>query len=161
MPQLQKSSDNDSSASHSPRSFHKIPADGASLQSQNSEEVSLDLRREAEGSSNNNSPPTSVIQGVGEDPKNVWELSSNQNPAYDWIRGSFDRASDQGQRRKWGLPSSGQEFNVSDDLLRKLSASKDPKDKTIIPYDVLLEDLSQAKRQLLELHNLVSSCKQN
>ena len=171
LPQLQKSSDNDSSSSHSPRSFHKIPADGASLQSQNSEErgeISLDLRREVEGSSNNNSPPTSVIQGVGEEQQNVWELTgkpqSNQNPAYDWLRGSFDRSSDNsaGQRRKWGLPSPlGHEFNVSDDLLRKLSASKDPKDKTIIPYDVLLEDLSQAKRQLLELHNLVSSCKQN
>ena len=168
LPQLQKSSDNDSTASHSPRSFHKIPADGASLQSQNSEtggaEISLDLRREAEGSSNNNSPPTSVIQGVGEDPQNVWELAKpNQNPAYDWIRGSFDRSSDNG-RRKWSLPSPvtaiGQEFNISDDLLKKMSASKDPKDK-IIPYDVLLEDLSQAKRQLLELHNLVSSCKQN
>ena len=159
LPQLQKS-DNDSSASVSPRSFHKIPADGASLQSQNSEEVSLDMRREAEGSSNNNSPPTSVIQGVGEpDPQSVWEMSS-KNPAYDWIRGSFDRSSDNGrQRQKWG--GHGQEFNISDDLLRKLSASKDPKDKTIIPYDVLLEDLSQAKRQLLELHNLVSSCKQN
>ena len=49
----------------------------------------------------------------------------------------------------------GQEFNISDDLLKKMSASKEPKDKNI-PYDVLLEDLSQAKRQLLELHNLVS-----
>ena len=50
----------------------------------------------------------------------------------------------------------GTEYNVSDELLKKMSASKDPKDK-IIPYDVLLEDLSQAKRQLVELHNLVSS----
>ena len=158
LPQLQKSDNESSSASVSPRSFHKIPADGASLQSQNSEEVSLDMRPVAEGSSNNNSPPTSVIQGVEcGDPQSVWELS-NKNPAYDWIRGSFDRSSDNGrQRQKWPGGHLGQEFNISDDLLRKLSASKDPKDKTIIPYDVLLEDLSQAKRQLLELHNLVSS----
>ena len=155
-------SDGDSSAPQSPRSFHKIPPDGASLQSQNSgQEMSLDCRREAEGSSNNNSPPTSVIQGLSEDPaQNVWELAkSNTNPAYDWVRGSFDRSEDSG-RRKWGLPSPvsgvGTEFNVSDELLKKMSASKDPKDK-IIPYDVLLEDLSQAKRQLVELHNLVSS----
>ena len=155
-------SDGDSSAPQSPRSFHKIPPDGASLQSQNSgQEMSLDCRREAEGSSNNNSPPTSVIQGLGEDQaQNVWELAkTNTNPAYDWVRGSFDRSEDSG-RRKWGLPSPvtgvGQEYNVSDELLKKMSASKDPKDK-IIPYDVLLEDLSQAKRQLVELHNLVSS----
>ena len=161
-----KSSDGESSAPQSPQSFHKIPPDGASLQSQNSgQEMSLDCRREAEGSSNNNSPPTSVIQGLGEEAaQNVWELAksnnnNNPNPAYDWVRGSFDRSSDSG-RRKWGLPSAvtgiGHEFNVSDELLKKISASKDPKDK-IIPYDVLLEDLSQAKRQLLELHNLVSS----
>ena len=165
-------SDGDSSVPHSPRSFHKIPPDGASLQSHNSEtghEISLDCRREAEGSSNNNSPPTSVIQGIGEESQNVWELAKpNQNPAYDWVRGSFDRASDNGggntTRRKWGLPSPvttiGQDFNISDELLKKMSTSKDPKDK-IIPYDVLLEDLSQAKRQLLELHNLVSSRQQN
>ena len=52
------------------------------------------------------------------------------------------------------MTSVGQDYNVSDDLLKKMTASKDPKDKNI-PYDVLLEDLSQAKRQLLELHNLV------
>merc|ERR1719333_615065 len=88
-------SDGDSSAPQSPRSFHKIPPDGASLQSQNSgQEMSLDCRREAEGSSNNNSPPTSVIQGLGEDQtQNVWELAkTNTNPAYDWLRGSFDRS---------------------------------------------------------------------
>ena len=159
-----KSSEGDSSAPQSPPSFHKIPPDGASLQSQNSgQEMSLDCRREAEGSSNNNSPPTSVIQGLGEEAaQNVWELAktnNNPNPAYDWVRGSFGRSSESG-RRKWGLPSAvtgvGHEYNVSDELLKKISASKDPKDK-IIPYDVLLEDLSQAKRQLLELHNLVSS----
>ena len=159
----QKSDGDTSSSSQSPRSFHKIPPDGASLQSQNSEnnrdDISLDCRREAEGSSNNNSPPTSVIQGVGEEAQAIWELAKpNQNPAYDWVRGSFERSSDSG-RRKWGLPSPvtnvGQDFHVSDDLLKKLSSTKEPKDK-IIPYDVLLEDLSQAKRQLLELHNLVS-----
>ena len=177
LPATQKS-DGDSSASggsagHSPRSFHKIPADGASLQSAGSEGaevLGLDCRREAEGSSTHNSPPTSVIQGEQLDQAAVWELGgkANQNPAYDWIRGSFDRSSDTG-RRKWGLPSPvtaiGQEFNISDDLLKKMSASKEPKDKNI-PYDVLLEDLSQAKRQLLELHNLVSGdlsrvCQQN
>ena len=67
---LAKSDAGDSSVPHSPRSFHKIPPDGASLQSHNSEtghgEMSLDCRREAEGSSANNSPPTSVIQGIGD-----------------------------------------------------------------------------------------------
>lgn len=48
----------------------------------------------------------------------------------------------------------GQDYNVSDEVIKKMASSKDPKDKNI-PYDVLLEDLSQAKRQLLELHNLV------
>ena len=152
-------SDGDSSVPPSPRIFHKIPPDGASLQSHNSEgnEINLDCRGEVEGSSNNNSPPTSVIQGLSEDGQNVWEVSK-QNPAYDWVRGTFDRSSDSG-RRKWGLPSPvtsvGTEYNINDDLIKKVSTSKDQKDK-IVPYDVLLEDLSQAKRQLLELHNLVS-----
>jgi len=150
-------SDGDSSVPPSPRIFHKIPPDGASLQSHNSEgnEINLDCRGEVEGSSNNNSPPTSVIQGLSEDGQNVWEVSK-QNPAYDWVRGTFDRSSDSG-RRKWGLPSPvtsvGTEYNINDDLIKKVSTAKDQKDK-IVPYDVLLEDLSQAKRQLLELHNL-------
>ena len=152
-------SDGDSSVPPSPRIFHKIPPDGASLQSHNSEgnEINLDCRGEVEGSSNNNSPPTSVIQGLSEDGQNVWEVSK-QNPAYDWVRGTFDRSSDSG-RRKVGLPSPvtsvGTEYNINDDLIKKVSTAKDQKDK-IVPYDVLLEDLSQAKRQLLELHNLVS-----
>ena len=152
-------SDGDSSVPPSPRIFHKIPPDGASLQSHNSEgnEINLDCRGEVEGSSNNNSPPTSVIQGLSEDGQNVWEVSK-QNPAYDWVRGTFDRSSDSG-RRKWGLPSPvtsvGTEYNINDDLIKKAGPTKDQKDK-IVPYDVLLEDLSQAKRQLLELHNLVS-----
>lgn len=88
----QKHSEDSSSASQSPRSFHKIPPDGASLQSHNSEgardDMMMDCRREAEGSSNNNSPPTSVIQGLGDN--NVWELAKpqqQQNPAYDWVSG--------------------------------------------------------------------------
>ncbi len=42
---------------------------------------SSDSRGEVEGSSDNNSPPTSVIQGLGAD-------VASGNPALDWIRGS-------------------------------------------------------------------------
>ena len=156
-------SEGEGSLPASPRILHKIPADGASLQSQGEEGAEpvpgLDCRGEVEGSSNNNSPPTSVIQGLpGEDGAAVWELNkTNPNPAYDWVRGSFDRSSDSG-RRKWGLPSPvtavGTEYNTQDK--KAVPADKEHAEK-IVPYDVLLEDLSQAKRQLLELHNLVSS----
>merc|ERR1719266_2764723 len=49
-----------------PTLAHKIPADGASLQSQASgNSLPLDCRGEVEGSSTNNSPPTSVIGQPG------------------------------------------------------------------------------------------------
>jgi len=131
---------------------HKIPADGASLQSQASgNSLPLDCRGEVEGSSTNNSPPTSVIgqPGVVEGESAVWELGREKNPAYEWVRGTWDQKEESRARRKWGLPSPvtcppGEE-GVS------LKGEKQ------VPYEVLLEDLSQAKRQLLELHSLVSS----
>ena len=130
---------------------HKIPADGASLQSQASgNSLPLDCRGEVEGSSTNNSPPTSVIgqPGVVEG-EAVWELGREKNPAYEWVRGTWDQKEESRARRKWGLPSPvtcppGEE-GVS------LKGEKP------VPYEVLLEDLSQAKRQLLELHSLVST----
>ena len=130
---------------------HKIPADGASLQSQASgNSLPLDCRGEVEGSSTNNSPPTSVIgqPGVVEG-EGVWELGREKNPAYEWVRGTWDQKEESRARRKWGLPSPvtcppGEEgVNL--------------KGEKQVPYEVLLEDLSQAKRQLLELHSLVST----
>merc|ERR1719382_86233 len=127
---------------------HKIPADGASLQSQASgNSLPLDCRGEVEGSSTNNSPPTSVIgqPGVVEG-EGVWELGREKNPAYEWVRGTWDQKEESRARRKWGLPSPvtcppGEEgVNL--------------KGEKPVPYEVLLEDLSQAKRQLLELHSL-------
>ena len=131
---------------------HKIPADGASLQSQASgNSLPLDCRGEVEGSSTNNSPPISVIgqPGVVEGDPAVWEIGREKNPAYEWVRGTWDQKEESRARRKWGLPSPvtcppGEE-GVS------LKGEKQ------VPYEVLLEDLSQAKRQLLELHSLVSS----
>ena len=106
------------------------PGDGASLQSQE--------RGEVEGSSAQNSPPTSVIAGVGEG----WEG--------EWGRGGSWEQKEEGRavaRRKWGLPSPVTCPGTGEEGVEE--------DKSV-PYEVLLEDLSQAKRQLLELHSLVS-----
>ena len=130
---------------------HKIPADGASLQSQASgNSLPLDCRGEVEGSSTNNSPPTSVIgqPGVVEGEGNVWELGQEKrNPAYEWVRGTWDQKEESRARRKWGLPSP----------VTCPPGEENLKGEKQVPYEVLLEDLSQAKRQLLELHNLVSA----
>ena len=87
--------------------------------------------------------------GVVEGDPAVWEIGREKNPAYEWVRGTWDQKEESRARRKWGLPSPvtcppGEE-GVS------LKGEKQ------VPYEVLLEDLSQAKRQLLELHSLVSS----
>ena len=51
---------------------------------------SLDSRGEVEGSSDNNSPPTSVIQGKSNNPQtDLWD-QQRKNPAYDWLRGAFN-----------------------------------------------------------------------
>ena len=128
---------------------HKIPPDGASLQSQASG-VSLPLacRGEVEGSSTNNSPPTSVIgQSANQGAETVWDLGREKNPAYEWVRGTWDQKEEGRGRRKWGLPSP---------VTCPPSGEEGGKGEKAVPYEVLLEDLSQAKRQLLELHNLVS-----
>ncbi len=36
------------------------------------------------------------------------------------------------------------------------NSSSNSNNKSSVPYEILLKDLTQAKRQLLELHNLVS-----
>ena len=134
-----------------PTLAHKIPADGASLQSQASgNSLPLDCRGEVEGSSTNNSPPTSVIgqPGVVEG-EGVWELGREKNPAYEWVRGTWDQKEESRARRKWGLPSPVTCPPGEDDVSLK--------GEKAVPYEVLLEDLSQAKRQLLELHSLVSN----
>ena len=87
--------------------------------------------------------------GVVEGDPAVWEIGREKNPAYEWVRGTWDQKEESRARRKWGLPSPvtcppGEE-GVS------LKGEKQ------VPYEVLLEDLSQAKRQLLELHSLVST----
>ncbi len=55
---------------------------------------SSDSRGEVEGSSDNNSPPTSVIQGLGADVGIMGHINNrgnSGNPALDWLRGSsFD-----------------------------------------------------------------------
>ena len=51
---------------------------------------SIDSRGEVEGSSDNNSPPTSVIQGKSNNPQtDLWD-QQRKNPAYDWLRGAFN-----------------------------------------------------------------------
>ena len=116
------------SVPQSPRVSHKIPPDGASLQSENSD---LEQRRDGEGSSDKNSPPTSVVLGQGEIVK-----QEKPNPAYDWVRGSFDQG-----RKAWsGYPGTEIDGGVERN----------------VPYTILLQELNQAKKQLEELYNLVS-----
>lgn len=154
-------SDNDSSVPPSPRNFHKMPPDGASLQSHNSE--TFDSRGEVEGSSNNNSPPASVVQGGNEGIQDA--DTSKGSTTLDWIRGTFERGSDKG-RKKWGSPSPvtsvGPDFLVKPgtsspnkkkpEELDELKSTEEDLNNATIPYNVLLHDLSQAKRQLMELH---------
>ncbi len=112
---------------------------------------SSDSRGEVEGSSDNNSPPTSVIQGKSNNPNQDHYLRNN--PAYDWLKtgflnknGSINPGSIQANIRL-GDGHSGSDSKHSDTMSDQGGN---------IPYDILLQDLTQAKRQLLELHNLVS-----
>ena len=146
-------SDQDNSYPSSPRTHNKLPPDGASLQSHNSE--GCDSRGEVEGSSNNNSPPTSVIQGAGDKTLVHWD-GSKSNPAFEWVNGTFDKISDK-TRRKWGSPSPVTSIGTELNNTARISQGTVETDLSVenhpsIPYDVLLQDLSQAKRQLLELH---------
>ena len=78
----------------------------------------------------------------------MWELGQEKrNPAYEWVRGTWDQKEESRARRKWGLPSP----------VTCPPGEENLKGEKQVPYEVLLEDLSQAKRQLLELHNLVSA----
>ena len=137
----------------------KIPPDGCSLQSHGSTAAqpgqpsppSSDSRGEVEGSSDNNSPPTSVIQGKSNNQTaDLWD-QQRKNPAYDWLRGAFNGKMDeetllsQLRQHRLGDGHSGSDSKHSDTM----------SDQGNVPYDILLQDLTQAKRQLLELHNLV------
>jgi hypothetical protein len=160
------------SAPHSPRlPMKKMPPDGASLQSADSNEeaemmissssTAASRRGEVEGSSDKSSPPTSLVQGVaGSAYHNNHHMQvggdkAAPNPAYEWVRGSFDH----GQRKKWGLPSpiflggggsgpSGGGVGVNEP---EVGAGE-----KAVPYTVLLQELMQAKKQLQELYQLVS-----
>lgn len=183
---------------------------------------SSDTRGEVEGSSDNNSPPTSVIQGCN-------NMDGPWNKAYDWLKSTATATANgngTAAMKKWdshgtmskeflshheelnsdkfhpkyahtgsrnglfdnGFPSLDEEVlylrslrrtgdgnsqsssggkpsdTLSDDVpVLPLIPSQKPmsrgsdKDQTppFLPYDVLLRDLTQAKRQLLELQNLV------
>ena len=141
--------------------------DGCSLQSHGSSAQpsqpsppSSDSRGEVEGSSDNNSPPTSVIQGKTNQVSDPWDQPMRNNPAYDWLRGGFkptavvnggkldeETLMKQLRQQRLGDGHSGSDSKHSDTM----------SDQGNIPYDILLQDLTQAKRQLLELHNLVSA----
>ena len=108
-----------------------------------------------EGSSDNNSPPTSVIQGKSNQSNDLWD-QQRKNPAYDWLRGAFNNGKvdeetllSQLRQQRLGDGHSGSDSKHSDTMSDQGNISN-------IPYDILLQDLTQAKRQLLELHNLVS-----
>ena len=146
--------------------------DGCSLQSNGSSSAqpsqpsppSSDSRGEVEGSSDNNSPPTSVIQGKTnlQSCSDPWDQPLRNNPAYDWLRGGggfkpssitngqqskLDEESlmNQLRQQRLGDGHSGSDSKHSDTM----------SDQGNIPYDILLQDLTQAKRQLFDLRNLV------
>ena len=145
-------------------SIAKLPADGCSLQSHGSAQPSQpsppssDSRGEVEGSSDNNSPPTSVIQGkTNQTSDHPWDPPIRSNPTYDWLRSGFkpngkiddETLLNQLRQQRLGDGHSGSDSKHSDTMSDQGNSN--------IPYDILLQDLTQAKRQLLELHNLVSS----
>ena len=80
--------------------------------------------------------------------------SRTSNPAFDWIRGAY------------GSKGSNEMFRSLEEEVAYLRAQrigdgtscggKDSDSGNNIPYEVLIQDLTQAKRQLLELHSLVS-----
>ena len=146
-------------------SIAKLPADGCSLQSHGSAQPSQpsppssDSRGEVEGSSDNNSPPTSVIQGKTNQTSDPWDPPIRSNPTYDWLRSGFkpngkiddETLLNQLRQQRLGDGHSGSDSKHSDTMSDQGNSN--------IPYDILLQDLTQAKRQLLELHNLVSDLK--
>jgi hypothetical protein len=145
----------------------KMPPDGASLQSSSADSsqedaevvstASVSRRGEVEGSSDKSSPPTSLVQGVAGYHTHQGGISADKavapNPAYEWVRGSFDH----GQRKKWGLPSPiflGGGGSSGTPGMNGGGGGADG-EKTV-PYTVLLQELMQAKKQLQELYQLVS-----
>ena len=111
---------------------HNRQPDGASLQS----ECNSDLeRRDGEGSSDKNSPPTSVVLGVG-----GGELPAGKPSGLDWFRGGGG-----GSSYKWG----------GEEGAGKWGEEGVPGKERNVPYSVLLQELNQAKKQLQELYNLV------
>ena len=140
-----------------------LQSTGSSAQPSQPSPPSSDSRGEVEGSSDNNSPPTSVIQGKTNQSSDPWLDSQplRNNPAYDWLRGGgfkppsnnvngsakLDEESLMSQLRQQRLGDghSGSDSKHSDTM----------SDQGNIPYDILLQDLTQAKRQLFDLRNLV------
>eukprot|EP00093_Oithona_nana_P004197 04197.XXX_42446_46436_1 [CDS] Oithona nana genome sequencing. len=136
---------------------------GCSLQSHGSAQPSQpsppssDSRGEVEGSSDNNSPPTSVIQGKTNQTSDPWDPPIRSNPTYDWLRSGFkpngkiddETLLNQLRQQRLGDGHSGSDSKHSDTMSDQGNSN--------IPYDILLQDLTQAKRQLLELHNLVTN----
>jgi hypothetical protein len=93
----------------------------------------------------------------GTDPNSdPWDnvKSRTSNPAFDWIRGAYGSKS-----------STNQIFRSLEEEVAYLRAQRigdgnssgklSDSDCGNIPYEVLIQDLTQAKRQLLELHSLV------
>lgn len=183
------------SASPNPRGPSAVAAASKAEPSQPSPPSSSGSRGEVEGSSDNNSPPTSVIQGQqaaavctsdeDDKPSPLRRAGAGgNNPALDWLRGStFGGGSGNSgalekDKLKSGLANGFHHPNtLEEDILRSglsragdgnSSSSKQSdsmsdsgggggKSNGHVPYEVLLQDLTQAKRQLLELHNLVSA----
>jgi hypothetical protein len=102
---------------------------------------------------------SNLAQGTDPNPDSWESKSRTSNPAFDWIRGAY------------GSKSSNPMFRSLEDevaFLRtqrigdgnssgKVSDSESGgHGHASIPYEVLLQDLTQAKRQLIELHSLVS-----
>ena len=94
----------------------------------------------------------------GTDPNSdPWDnvKSRTSNPAFDWIRGAYGTKS-----------SSNQMFRSLEEEVAYLRAQRigdgnssgklSDSECGNVPYEVLIQDLTQAKRQLLELHSLVS-----
>lgn len=146
-------------------------------------------RGEVEGSSDNNSPPTSVIQGETDNAKTFEWINSKTNNCVRSVSKEFLSHHEELNSEKFSPkypakssadmgPSNG--FHSLEEevmFLRSLrlggdgrtatnssdgssnddnKADKKGNSNNNVPYDVLCRDLTQAKRQLLELHSLVS-----
>ncbi len=159
---LNSSFSNEDKLRNSETTSPKPNQSGSAQQGQPSPPVSSDSRGEVEGSSDNNSPPTSVIQGSNNVNGNPVVDDWKTNPAYDWIRGAFSGSG--GSRSKMDeetLLAQLRQQRLGDGHSGSDSKHSDTTSENggNIPYEVLLQDLTQAKRQLLELHNLVSLSK--